>query len=239
MRSATINAMCRVGMFVFPPCCRCERGERARRRRAFKRCPAHARTAHSRSPRRRRRAFGERQDSHERDDPSVRISIGRMASRMRQIRTARLLTSAGRCISSIIAATRRCISRQPIAGTYPFGLDGQQPEKQSFRRQLAAGFALSTFDGTLRRGIRTRTSGRRSAIRSSTRRGRMRPIRASNPVAFQGASLAVAAGKGVTLLFDDMDRFEKPNILIVRPLYAAHRAGARSGECAPCRRPQK
>ena len=93
------------------------------------------------------------------------------------------------------------------AGTYPFGLNGQQPENNPFVDNSLPGFALSTFDELyvgysnpyVQAKIGNQVINTPWANASDTR---------IKPVAFQGASLAVAAGKGVTLLFDDMDRFE-------------------------------
>jgi hypothetical protein len=93
------------------------------------------------------------------------------------------------------------------AGTYPFGLNGQQPENNPFVDNSLPGFALSTFDEVyigysnpyVQAKVGNQVINTPWANASDTR---------IKPVAFQGASFAVAAGKGLTLLFDDMDRFE-------------------------------
>jgi hypothetical protein len=93
------------------------------------------------------------------------------------------------------------------AGAYPFGLDGQQAQNNPNVDNSLPGFALSTFDELyvgysnpyVQAKVGNQVINTPWASASDTR---------IKPVAFQGASFAVAAGKGLTLLFDDMDRFE-------------------------------
>jgi outer membrane porin, OprD family len=93
------------------------------------------------------------------------------------------------------------------AGTYPFGLNGQQSQNNPFVDNSLPGFALSTFDelylGYSNSYVQAKVGNQ--VINTPWANASDSRIK---PVAFQGASLAVAAGRGITLLFDDMDRFE-------------------------------
>jgi hypothetical protein len=92
-------------------------------------------------------------------------------------------------------------------GAYAFGLNGQQPQFNNSVDNSLPGFSLSTFDQAYIGYSNSNVQGKIGNQVINTPWANASDSRLK-PVAFQGASLAVDVGSGVTLLFDDMDRFE-------------------------------